>query len=289
EVRFVDQRFVHHAVFTVLRNALQGEGRAPELPVALEEAPRAAELQSGPAVGEAKASYRGGSPFPSIATRTGGGGGSVAEALFSAPSRPESPAFAEFATSPPALLGQFRQSFIVAADGDSLWLLDQHAAHERILFEELLHRQEGEGIAQQLLLTPLHIELSPAERLAAEEELPRLVTYGFDIEPFGGGSFVIRAVPSIFSGLDIAPLVRAGLTETEQDCPTSSVSQAQERIAARIACHAAIKIHTELAPEKMRFILTRLWQARQPTVCPHGRPTTLRLGREQVERSFGRI
>jgi DNA mismatch repair protein MutL len=122
-----------------------------------------------------------------------------------------------------------------------------------------------------------------------EEEITRFVSYGFDIEPFGSGSYVIRAVPAVLSGLNVEKLIRSALSEREQECSVSALSEAQGRIAARLACHAAIKIHNPLAPEKMRFLLEQLWRARQPTVCPHGRPTSLRVGLTQIEKRFGRI
>ena len=291
EVRFVDQRFIHDAVFSVVRNALHGEGRAPAL-----------------AAGSEWAQHRGptgpGSPWktvPPMATRVGEGvpayasGAALAEAVFGYPQQETSvrtQAFTEFAETSPTPLGQFRESFILATDQDSVWLIDQHAAHERILYEGLLARpgQAGQECReQQLLLTPLQLELSAAEQITLEEEIARIQLYGFDIEHFGGKSYIIRAVPAALSGLDAGQLVRAALAEREQDCPGSSIAEAEGRIAARLACHAAIKVNTSLAPEKIRFILDRLWKARQPTVCPHGRPTTLRLGRDQIEKNFGRI
>lgn len=284
EVRFVDQRFVHDSVFSLVNNALHGEGRAPELMVSPGTGPMAPEAEHRPLlvgdedsrsrVGERVVPYRGGS---AMAETVWGG----AEAAVKT--------FAEFAEVPPMPLGQFRQSFIIATDQESVWLVDQHAAHERILYEELLARQTQERGDQQLLLSPVQLELSAAEQVTIEEELARIQSYGFDIEPFGGRTYVIRAVPASLSGFDVSKLVRAALGEREQDCRGSSFADAEGRIAARLACHAAIKVNTSLAAEKIRFILDRLWQARQPTVCPHGRPTTLRLGREQIERTFGRI
>jgi DNA mismatch repair protein MutL len=288
EVRFVDQRFVHQAVFSVLRNTLGAEGRAPELHLGGEPSP----LRSF--VGEASASYAGAPSLEGLVTRDSsdsvvGRGKALAEALFGPGVDAETPAFAELATEPPAVLGQFRDSFIVAADDNGVWLIDQHAAHERILYEELVERQAGEEAPQQLLLTPIHLELSPSERVTMEEEFTRFVSFGFDIEPFGSGSYVIRAVPAVLSGQNAEKLIRSALSEREQECPVSAIAEAQGRIAARLACHAAIKIHNTLALEKMRFILERLWKARQPTVCPHGRPTTLRVGLTQIEKRFGRI
>ncbi len=218
-----------------------------------------------------------------------GRGLEIAEALFRQPAEVETPEFTEFADTPPALLGQFRDSFIVAADQEGVWLVDQHAAHERVLYEELLERQTDERPPQQILLTPLHLELTPAERVTMEEEISKFASFGFDIESFGGGGFVIRAVPAAIKNLDPLKLVKQTLSEQEQECPTSTLADAQGRVAARLACHAAIKIHNPLGPEKMRYLLARLWAAKQPTVCPHGRPTTLRISLTQMEKRFGRI
>ena len=267
EVRFVDQRFVHQAVFSAVRNTLQGQRLAPEVLLVREAyEPQASE--------------------PSMPGSIDGA--AIAEALFSSPGPEVTPAFSELAFEPPTPLGQLRASYIVAADGDSVWLIDQHAAHERILYEDLVERGVSQ-MGQQLLLTPLPLELTAPERVTLEEELSDLASFGYDIEPFGQGDFLLRAVPASLSGFDPIRLVRSALSERERDCRSSTVREAGSRIAARIACHAAIKVHFELAPEKMRYLVRELWRARQPTVCPHGRPTTLRIGREQIERGFGRI
>lgn len=264
EVRFVDQQLVHQAVFSSLRNTLTGEGRAPEI---------FASSPSGPSgVRE---------PTPSMS------GTAMAEALFADRTPETTPTFTEFTDTPPTPIGQFRESYILAADDDDVWLVDQHAAHERILYEELVGR--GGGSEQQLLLTPLPLELTPSERVTIEEELDQLLGFGYDIEPFGGDSYVVRGVPASLAGLDTLRLVRAALGEAERDCRSSSVIEAQSRIAARLACHAAIKVNFPLGMEKMQYLVRELWRAQQPTVCPHGRPTTLRIGLEQIERNFGRI
>jgi len=267
EVRFIDQQFVHKAVFSAIRNALQGQRLAPEVLLVREAyEPPAAE--------------------PSMPGSTDGA--ALAEALFSSPAPEATPTFSELAFEPPMPLGQLRASYIIAADGDSVWLIDQHAAHERILYEDLVERGVSQ-MGQQLLLTPIPLELTAPERVTLEEELSDLASFGYDIEPFGQGDFLLRAVPASLSGFDPIRLVRSALSERERDCRSSTVREAGSRIAARIACHAAIKVNFELAPEKMRYLVRELWRARQPTVCPHGRPTTLRIGREQIERGFGRI
>ncbi len=267
EVRFVDQQFVHKAVFSAIRNTLQGQRLAPEVLLVRE-------------------SYE---PSPPELSMPGSiDGAAVADALFSNPAPEVTPTFSELAFEPPMPLGQLRASYIVAVDGGTVWLIDQHAAHERILYEDLVERGVSQ-MGQQLLLTPLPLELTAPERVTLEEELEGLASFGYDIEPFGQGDFLLRAVPASLSGFDPIRLVRSALSERERDCRSSTVREAGSRIAARIACHAAIKVNFELAPEKMRYLVRELWRARQPTVCPHGRPTTLRIGREQIERGFGRI
>jgi DNA mismatch repair protein MutL len=262
EVRFVDQQFVHQAVFCTVKSAVSREWRAPEVSV-VRDAPLST-IDWGSAASSS--------------------GETLAETLLAG----TTPAFAEMAEVPPTPIGQFRHSFILATDAENVWLIDQHAAHERILYEDLVERGAAQ-MGQQLLLTPLPLELNPAERVTMEEELEELGSFGYDIEPFGNDGYVVRAVPASLAGFDPLRLVRAALGERERDCRSGTLRETGSQIAARIACHAAIKVNFELALEKMQYLVRELWLARQPSVCPHGRPTTLRLGKEQIERNFGRI
>ena len=285
EVRFVDQQFVHHAVFSAVKNTLHGDGRAPDVLITRS----GSGLAPPPFKREPTPALYGQSGQSGQSGMTEMSGTQMAEALLSpqAASSEPTPTFAEFVDTPPIPIGQFRESYILAADDDDVWLVDQHAAHERILYEDLVDR--GDSGEQQLLLTATPLELTPSERVTMEEELSQLLAFGYDIEPFGGDGYVVRAVPAALSGIDTLRLVRAALGERERECRSSSVIDAQSRIAARLACHAAIKVNFPLAMEKMQYIVRTLWKARQPTVCPHGRPTTLRIGLEQIERNFGRI
>ena len=283
EVRFVDQQEVHRKIFSAVKNALTSETRAPEVSFDRERSGAVAASREAPWIGSASTRFAR-EPSPSLPSLSGT---AMAEAILGEASLPESaPAFVEFAEAPPRPVGQFRHSYILATDAESVWLVDQHAAHERILYEDLVERQDEVG--QQLLLTPVPLELPPAESVTMEEELSQFLSFGYDIEPFGTDSWVVRAVPGSLTGLDPIRLVRAALGERERDCRSSTVREAHHRIAARLACHAAIKVNFELGPEKMHYLVAELWRARQPSVCPHGRPTTLRIGREQVERNFGR-
>lgn len=289
EVRFAEQQFVHRSLFSVLRNALQAQGRAPEIFTTRGAVEGGYTDEATPHASPAVSGFSPSLPYGGAVREpspTPFSGRAIAEALAGEELR-QTPKFAEFADRPPRPIGQFRHSFILATDENNVWLVDQHAAHERILYEHLVERQTELG--QQLLLTPLPLELSPAERVTMEEELEEFVSFGYDIEPFGSDSYILRAVPAALSGMDAMRLVRSALGEQERECRSSTVGEARGRIAARLACHAAIKINFELAMEKMQYLVTELWKARQPTVCPHGRPTTLRVGKEQVERNFGRI
>ena len=293
EVRFMDQQLVHNAVFSMIKNLLYGEGRAPEISLGggplLHSGGRTGESRSWPPVGGGAS--RASEPVPGFGSASSSGlsGTDVAEVLFGelATAEGQTPAFAEFADRPPTPIGQFRDSFILASDEENIWLIDQHAAHERILYEDLVERQHEVG--QQLLLTSVTLELSPSERITMEEELSRFTAFGYDIEPFGNDGYIVRAVPGSLSGLDSIGLIRSALAERERECRSASFVDAHGRIAARLACHAAIKVHLELAMEKMHYIVAELWRTKRPTVCPHGRPTTLRIGLEQIERKFGRI
>jgi DNA mismatch repair protein MutL len=278
EVRFVDQGFVHHAVYSIVANALRGDARAPGVWLAGTPAAHA--------VGEPQPVYTGAPGQPVL--RSGGGGLAVVEALSGGATEARPRAFAEWATEPPTSIGQLRHSYIIAVDGQDLWLVDQHAAHERVLFEELLERAQSGSREQQMLLQPIPLELTAGEQLVFQEELPRIAGFGFDVEPFGERSYLVRAVPAALAGFDPVKLLRSSLFEPERECRSSSISELGQRLAARVACHAAIKINQPLSPDKMRYLLEKLWRAGEPSVCPHGRPTTLRVGREQIERSFGR-
>jgi len=284
EIRFVDQQHVHNAIFSMVKNALYEEGRAPEISLG-----GTGKYSSLPSIGEgpSRASQRV-SGFGTLSS-TKLSGTEMAEVLLGKPAinEGEMPSFAGFAETPPTPIGQFRDSFILALDAENVWLIDQHAAHERILYEGLVERQHE--IEQQLLLTPVPLDLSPSERITMEEEHSKFMAFGYDIEPFGSDGYIVRAVPGSLGGLDPIELIRLALAEREKECRSASVVDAHGRIAARLACHAAIKVNFGLAMEKMQYIVAELWRMRRPTVCPHGRPTTLRIGLEQVERKFGRI
>jgi DNA mismatch repair protein MutL len=185
-------------------------------------------------------------------------------------------------------LGQLRDTFIIAIDGEGLLIVDQHVAHERILYEQVLERLTTSPLESQRLLTPLVLELSPAqvEALAARgEDLARL---GFEVEPFGDRCVHVGAVPAIVRVEAAAAAIRALADDLDGRDRGAPVDVAVKHLAATIACHAAVKAHDPLSIEKMQYLLDELRRTAYSTICPHGRPVLLRLTRREIERAFDR-
>ena len=184
------------------------------------------------------------------------------------------------------VLGQIANTYIIAEGPDGLYLIDQHAAHERILYERILAQWSQREVEVQGLLQPITIELSPREEetLKANEEI--LAQFGFAIEPFGSRSYLVRAVPAL--------MTKANLVETlsgllDNLASRENPSSWEEKIAQSLACHSAIRAGQQLAADEMRELIKQLEEARQPRTCPHGRPTMIHLSSHQLEKEFGRI
>jgi DNA mismatch repair protein MutL len=186
-------------------------------------------------------------------------------------------------------LGQFRDTYIVAVDDEGIAIIDQHVAHERILFELITGKLTSGRLESQRLLTPIVIELSPAQRAGLAQHAPLLERFGFDVEEFGGGSVRVSAVPALLEPAECEAAVRALAEDLDGGGGGSRVEEALRRIAATMACHAAVKANYPLTHEKMRYILAELRRTAYSSVCPHGRPVVLRLTRREVEKNFQRI
>ena len=186
-------------------------------------------------------------------------------------------------------LGQFRDTYIVAVDDEGIAIIDQHVAHERILFELITGKLTSGRLESQRLLTPIVIELSPAQRASLAQHAPLLERFGLDVEEFGGGSVRLSAVPALLEPAECEAAVRALAEDLEGGSGGSRVEEALRRIAATMACHAAVKANYPLTHEKMRYILAELRRTAYSSVCPHGRPVVLRLTRREVEKNFQRI
>jgi DNA mismatch repair protein MutL len=168
-------------------------------------------------------------------------------------------------------------------------IIDQHVAHERVLFEQVMEKLTAGRLESQRLLTPMLIELSPAQRQAVGQHAATLDRFGLEIEEFGGGSLRLSAVPAVLQPAECEAAVRALAEDLEGLDRGSRVEDALRKIAATMACHAAVKANYPLTLEKMRYILDELRRTAYSSVCPHGRPVVLRLSRREIEKNFQRI
>jgi DNA mismatch repair protein MutL len=190
-------------------------------------------------------------------------------------------------------LGQLRNSFILATGPDGLWIIDQHVAHERVLFEKILRDRIVEQVQRQRLLMPLLVELKPAQMVVFARIAEELERSGFEVEPFGPQTLAVKAAPV---GLEGAALERMLAEVIDQTAPDSDeparnqeISTLRTRIAASIACHSAIKVNTALDPRRMEWLLLELAKTNHPTSCPHGRPIALLYSWREIQRAFQRI
>ena len=186
-------------------------------------------------------------------------------------------------------LGQVNSSFIVAVNGEGLWIVDQHVAHERVLFEQHLEARRAGKIEAQRMLMPLVIELSPRQIVTFERIAEELGANGFEVELMGPKSVAIQAVPAGVAAPDAEKLLREILDGIERENAAISIETLQAKIAASTACHAAIKVNMPLEPSKMEWLLDALARTDCPMSCPHGRPVVLRYSVREIEKAFHRI
>ncbi len=186
-------------------------------------------------------------------------------------------------------LGQVSSSFIVAVNGEGLWLVDQHVAHERVLFEQHLEARRAGKVEAQRMLMPMVIELSPRQIVIYEKIAGELNANGFEVEPMGPRSVAIQAVPAGILPGDAEKLLTEILDGIERENAAISIDTLQAKIAASTACHAAIKINMPLDQTKMEWLLGALAKTDCPMSCPHGRPVVLRYSVKEIEKAFQRI
>ena len=190
-------------------------------------------------------------------------------------------------------LAQLRESFILAAGDDGLWIIDQHVAHERVLFEKILRDRQVAKVQRQRLLMPVLVELKPSQMVVFARIAEELDRCGFEVEPFGPQTLAVKAAPV---GLEGAALERMLAEVIEQSAGDSGEAKQNEeleavrtRIAASIACHSAIKVNTALDPVRMEWLLLELAKTSHPTSCPHGRPIALLYSWKEIQQAFHRI
>jgi len=186
-------------------------------------------------------------------------------------------------------LGQVSASFIIAVNGEGLWIVDQHVAHERVLFEQHLEARRAGKVESQRMLMPMIVELSPRQIVILETIEEELVANGFEVEPMGRKSFAIQAVPAGIVTSDAEKLLTEILDGIERENAVVSIDTLQGKIAASTACHAAIKVNMPLDRTKMEWLLAALARTDCPMSCPHGRPVVLRYSVKEIERAFQRI
>ncbi|MBI3089912.1 MAG: DNA mismatch repair endonuclease MutL [Candidatus Tectomicrobia bacterium] len=183
-------------------------------------------------------------------------------------------------------LGQFAEVFILAAGADALYIIDQHVAHERILYETLQQRLAAGSVEQQRLLFPNSFELAPAAAAVAAAHLATLARLGFEVECFGGRSFLLRAVPALLAAVDGVAVLGDVLDELAAEERAPSLAALVDDVLAMMACRAAVKANTRLGREEQRALLARLDRTATPHRCPHGRPVLLTLEVAAVKRWF---
>jgi DNA mismatch repair protein MutL len=304
EVRFLDQGLVHEVLRRALVDAL-GQGSAPELVLRPGTFPPAQpgtsalpwSFESSPAATIGQGVFTGrpdiegalahaidhGIPaqVPVPAAGLGGAdprmGITAGHASVAALIKPMVP------------LGQFRNTFIIAVDDDGVAIIDQHVAHERILFEQIAERLTTGRVEVQALLTPVVLELTSGEHQTLLSHIKDLERVGFEFEDFGGNSLRISAVPALLDWNKCESVLRAVATDLDGLSPSAGVDVALRQMAATMACHAAVKANDPLTREKMQYLLDELRRTSHSSVCPHGRPVVLRLTRREIERNFERV
>ena len=288
EVRFRDQSLVHEVVRRAFMEAL-GQSGVPQLQLQSETArqfPASPALPGVLAGGTYPNRWLSNAAAPGTMAPGTGVPGTVAPGTLA----PSTLAPSATPTLKPLIpLGQFRDTFIIAVDDEGLAIIDQHVAHERVLFERVMERLTTGRFESQRLLVPMVLDLAPSACQALVNRIAELERFGFELEGFGGATIKVTAVPALLKIEDSSKTLLALAEDLEGLDRGAQVQDALQRIAATTACHAAVKANYPLTYEKMAHILEELRATAYSTVCPHGRPVMLRLTRREIEKNFDRI
>ena len=279
EVRFAQPRAVWTIVERAVRRGLSStaRGRAPRVEVAREPA---VEWMGGPAGGATSA----GAGW--LADRAGSARPEGASIVAEPTAADHAPLLDE---AGPTVLGSHRNVYIVATDGADLLLYDQHTTHERIRFEAIQAELRERRVESQLLLVPAVLTLAPRLRPLFERHQETLRELGFDLEEFGGDTLHLRALPALLPGRDPSAAVSAILQDLlDRDESSWAVAEPRDRLAATLACHSSVRAGQPLSASTMGALLRDLPRTAHPTLCPHGRPTVVRVDQDEVARWFGR-
>jgi DNA mismatch repair protein MutL len=186
-------------------------------------------------------------------------------------------------------IGQLDESFIIAIDGEGLLLIDQHVAHERVLFDKYRASETARRPESQQLLMPETFDLTPAQAAAFDTVVEELEAYGFELMRLSGRTVAIKSTPADLPASEARNVLAEVLDTVDSEKRGAARATLRDEIAASLACHAAIKVNMPLAPEKMRWLIDRLLLTSSPTTCPHGRPVILRLTTQDILKGFHRI
>jgi DNA mismatch repair protein MutL len=300
EVRFREQSLMHEVIRRAVGDAL-GRGPAPSLTLTPAHLP--VQFPAGdtlPIPGVLAGGYYpsrwrtpdvpGAQGHPVAGPVAPQAGFEIAAAAATLPGSPsDASAAASVSIGPLIPLGQFRDTFIIAVDQEGVAIIDQHVAHERVLFERTLERLTTGRLESQRLLTPMLVDVPAAGRQVLVARANQLEQLGFEVEEFGGEAVKVGAVPALLGAEEAAATLRALAEDLEGLDRGSPAEAALKQMAATIACHAAVKANYPLTYEKMAHILDELRATAYSTICPHGRPVMLRLTRREIERNFQRI
>ncbi|MDO9332978.1 MAG: DNA mismatch repair endonuclease MutL [Dehalococcoidales bacterium] len=264
EVKFQDER----AVFSAVQRAVRGT---------------LVNLAPIPKIEEVGHSYQGTRPIPTHPTRLWTLPTQEIGTMTTPPGVQSTPPLLPSVLPALRVVGQVGTNYIITEGPDGIYIIDQHAAHERILYEKLKGQQAGRNIELQGLLEPATLEVTPRQDAVLKECYLELREYGFTIEPFGERSYLVRTVPGVLSRGDWLTAVREFL-----DDPTGRDKERSEAIIKTLACHGAVRAGQTLTDEEIRSLIRQLEQTENPYNCPHGRPTLIHLSIRQLEREFGR-
>ena len=287
EVRFLEQSLIHELVRRTVGDALGQPSSAP-LPVQPQSPASFTPVsQSIPGITQGMSAASRWAGVTDVFRRSDAAGSNSADPVVAIP-RGTGVGETADVTRPLMPLGQFRDTFIIAVDSEGVAIIDQHVAHERILFEQVMVQLAAGPLDGQRLLTPIVVALPAAQREALAAHVPQLLQLGFEVGDFGGDSVQVTTVPGVLARAEAENAVRELAADVEGFDRGAGVDDALRRLAATTACHAAVKANDRLTQEKMVYILEQLRRTEYSTVCPHGRPVVMRLTRHEIEKSFER-
>jgi len=280
EVRFHQERTVYSTMQRAVRAALMLDSPVPTMSSGNSFSTSA---QARPPAGSGPGFFH--SPFNRSSTRAVPRSPARETNVAGVPGPADAAATYQQALPALRVVGQIKSTYIVADGPDGMYVVDQHAAHERVLFDRICRHAAAKSPQSQPLLGPVAVELTPSQEDNLRSNAEYLTSYGFDVESFGGTSYLLRAVPTIMTGQDPA---RSLVDVLDLVAVDGLVRQHEDVLAASIACHAAIRAGKSLTEAEMVGLLGQLEATDSPLTCPHGRPTLMHFSDYQMERGFGR-